>query len=110
MSETFFNPELLDSASRYAVTLFGATIMYAFSLHARFSGAREFIVKVAPHRSSVYYERMNAVIVIGAGSAIGFIVFAPTGLPECLAAGFGWVGALNVLMKTAAEPRDDEVD
>ena len=86
----------------YLTTLFGATAMYVFSLHKGFQGAVDFLKRFFPGRAQVFYDRVDFVIVIFAGSLIGTIAFAPTNTLQALAAGFGWVGAINVLMNQKA--------
>jgi|SRR5690349_2216902 len=82
----------------YLVTLFGAVAMYIFSLQKGFEGAGPFLKKVLPDRSPVFYDRLDFILVTLTGSFIGWIVFAPTSSFQALAAGFGWVGAINVLI------------
>jgi hypothetical protein len=90
---------LLELVARYAITLLGAAIMYAFTQNASVPGARAFLKRIYPERKPAVYERLNAVIVIISGSAIGFLMYSPTTYAACLAAGFGWAGALNSLMR-----------
>jgi len=82
----------------YLVTLFGASAMYVFSLNKGFEGSLAFLKRVAPGKTQVFYDRVDFVIVIFAGSVIGTIFFSPVSTLEALAAGFGWVGAINILL------------
>ena len=82
----------------YLVTLFGATAMYVFSLNKGFDGAVGFLKKVFPGRTDSFYYRVDFLIVSFAGSIIGTIFFSPTNNLQVLAAGFGWVGTVNVLL------------
>lgn len=82
----------------YVTTLFGSTAMYVFSLNKGFHGSVDFLRKMFPEHSEVFYDRIDFFIVIFAGSVIGTIFFSPTNTLQALAAGFGWVGAINVLL------------
>ena len=83
----------------FVTTLFGSASMYAFSLNKGFEGALPFLKRVLPGRSTVFYHRSDFFVVVVAGSVIGTIFFQPLSPLQALAAGFGWVGALNVLVK-----------
>jgi hypothetical protein len=82
----------------YLTTLFGATAMYVFALNKGFQGSVPFLKGFFPGRSETFYNRVDFFIVILAGSIIGTISFSPSSSLQALAAGFGWVGAMNVLM------------
>lgn len=82
----------------YATTLFGSTAMYVFSLNKGFHGSVDFLRKMFPNHSPVFYDRIDFFIVVFAGSVIGTIFFSPTNTLQALAAGFGWVGAINILL------------
>lgn len=82
----------------FFITMFGAMAMYAFSLMKGFEGAATFLRRVLPDRQQVFYDRLDFVVVVIAGSIIGYIFFSPASQLEALAAGFGWVGAISVLM------------
>jgi hypothetical protein len=83
---------------RYLVTLFGSSAMYAFSLNKGFEGAIIFLKKAFPGRNEAFYSRMDFFVVSISGSIIGTIFFGPTNNLQALAAGFGWVGTVNVLL------------
>ena len=87
-----------QSALLYLVTLFGATAMYVFSLNRGFEGAVAFLRRVVPGKKAVFYHRVDTVIVVVSGSIIGTIFFSPGSPLEALAAGFGWVSVINILM------------
>jgi len=82
----------------YVTTLFGAIAMYVFALNKGFEGAVPFLKRVFPDRSQVFYDRMDFFVTSVAGSIVGTICFSPQSTLQALAAGFGWVGAMNVLM------------
>ncbi len=92
-----------DRATYYLITLFGAFCMYVFSLNRGFQGAVDFLRRFFPNHTPVFYDRLDFFVVILAGSVIGTIFFSPTNTFQALAAGFGWVGAINVLLS----PRGD---
>ena len=94
VSHAYFQPSL-----HFTITLFGAVAMYVFSLKKGMEGAIPFLKKFFPGKSQVFYDRTDFFLVSIAGSVIGTIFFAPASTMEALAAGFGWVGAVNVLMK-----------
>jgi hypothetical protein len=79
-------------------TLLGAGAMYVFSLHKGFQGSVPFLKKVFPGHGAVFYNRLDCILVICFGSIIGTIFFAPSSAIQALAAGFGWVGAINILI------------
>jgi hypothetical protein len=85
----------------YITTLFGAGAMYVFSLHQGFQGSVLFLKKIFPERNAVFYHRLDCVLVVCFGSIIGTIFFAPTSTIQALAAGFGWIGSINILMSQA---------
>jgi hypothetical protein len=94
----FLKGPLFVPISNYLTTLFGAAAMYVFSLNKGFQGSVDFLRKFFPDKSEVFYTRFDFFIVIIFGSIIGMIFFSPSTTLEALAAGFGWVGAINVLM------------
>lgn len=95
LQELMENPALWT----YLVTLFGSTAMYVFTQSKKgFVGAKHFLKKMFPDRSEAFYFRTDFLLVVIFGSAIGFIVFSPHESLEALAAGFGWVGAMNTLL------------
>ena len=89
----YFEPVLL-----YTITLFGCVAMYIFSNQKGFQGTIAFLKKFFPKRTKLFYYRTDFFLVTIAGSIIGTIFFNPTSTIEALAAGFGWVGAINILM------------
>lgn len=88
----------------FFITMFGASSMYVFSLMKGFEGAVSFLTRVLPGREQVFYDRLDFAVVVTAGSIIGYIFFSPASELEALAAGFGWVGAINVLMNPNPGP------
>jgi hypothetical protein len=84
--------------TQYSLTLFGAMAMYVFSLHKGFHGAVAFLRTVAPGHQDVFYARLDFVLSTVIGSIIGYIAFMPATPFQALAAGFGWVGTMNVLI------------
>lgn len=90
----FFKPTLY-----YFTTLFGAISMYVFSLNKGFSGSIDFLKAFFPNRQEVFYIRCDFIVVNIVGSIVGTIFFNPSSALEALAAGFGWVGAINILLK-----------
>jgi hypothetical protein len=97
MEKILVSPYLIKGML-YLITLFGSTAMYVFSLSKGFHGSVDFLRKMFPDHSQLFYDRIDFFVVIFAGSVIGTIFFSPTNTLQALAAGFGWVGAINVLM------------
>lgn len=87
----------------YLTTLFGAVAMYVFALNKGFEGAVPFLRRMLPGKRKVYYDRLDFFVTTIAGSVVGTICFAPQSSLQALAAGFGWVGAMNVLMTPKSE-------
>ncbi|HEU4560554.1 MAG TPA: hypothetical protein VFS20_22070 [Longimicrobium sp.] len=85
----------------FFITMFGASSMYVFSLMKGWPVS--FLKRVLPGREQVFYDRLDFAVVVTAGSIIGYIFFSPASELEALAAGFGWVGAINVLMNPNQE-------
>jgi hypothetical protein len=52
-----------------------------------------------PGKSDTFYYRLDFFLVIILGSLVGYIFFEPKQSIQALAAGCGWVGALNVLIQ-----------
>jgi hypothetical protein len=94
----FLRVLLSDSVLRYVTTLFGAGAMYVFSLFRGFTGSVPALQRLLPNRSTVFYDRLDFLILVFTGSIIGTIFFHPQDTLQALSAGFGWVGAINVLM------------
>lgn len=67
-----------------------------------------YLKRMFPGKSQVYYDRLDFVVVVFAGSIIGTICFSPRNALQALAAGFGWVGAMNVMLKTQMQPVQQE--
>jgi hypothetical protein len=78
-------------------TLCGSTSLYMFSLSKGFQGSGPVLKRLFPGRRPVFYDRMDFIIVIVFGSIIGTVFFVPATPPQALAAGFGWITAVNVL-------------
>jgi uncharacterized membrane protein YbjE (DUF340 family) len=92
-----------DVFIHYILTFFGAFAMYVFSLNKGFKGATPFLKKILPGNSQVFYDRLDFLFVVISGSIIGYVFFSPSNPLEALAAGFGWVGAMNILMSSKEE-------
>jgi len=88
----------------YLTTLFGAVAMYVFALNKGFEGSVPFLKKFFPKRAETFYNWADFLIVVLSGSIIGTICFRPADSLSALAAGFGWVGAMNVLITKREEP------
>ena len=88
----------------YLVTLFGTVATYVFQLHKGFEGATSFLRRVLPKHSDAFYARVDFVIVAITGSCFGLIIFSPQNAFQALAAGCGWVSALNVMMTGKGSP------
>jgi hypothetical protein len=83
-----------------ATTLFGSAGMYVFSAFKGFDNSINFLKKMMPGRSDTFYYWSDFVVMSLSGTIIGLITFDPQGIYQALAAGFGWAGAMNVLLKT----------
>ncbi|HET7464937.1 MAG TPA: hypothetical protein VFJ82_27080 [Longimicrobium sp.] len=90
---------------QYLITLLGAAIVHIYR-QDHIESAAPFLRQILPRRSAAFYHRADAVLATVSGSLVGFIVFAPQSPLQCLAAGFGWMGAMNVLRhRTQGEER-----
>jgi hypothetical protein len=88
----------------YLLTLFGTIATYVFGMQRGFEGAVSFLRRVLPGRSDAFYHRTDFILVSVFGSMIGAIIFDPHNAFQALAAGCGWVGALNVLLSGRGAP------
>lgn len=102
-----FGEGLLDFMVTYGsevrivlITLFGSAGMYVFSTFKGFDNSINFLRRIVPNHSDTFYFRCDFVLMSFTGALIGLITFAPQGIYQALAAGFGWTGAMNVLLKT----------
>jgi len=93
------DPSIAGDMTLYAKTLLGATATYIFALRRGFKGATEFLQTMFPDRPAVFYDRMDFLLVSVIGSMIGFLFYAPQTSAQALAAGLGWVSAINVALK-----------
>ncbi|HEY2955738.1 MAG TPA: hypothetical protein VGK89_10870 [Candidatus Eisenbacteria bacterium] len=93
----FVDPAVIASV-RFLIVLFGSVAMYVFQLNRGFEGALGFLRRILPGRSDAFYSRVDFIVVSLAGSAIGQIIFEPRTPFQALAAGVGWVGAMNSLL------------
>ncbi|EJG1632298.1 hypothetical protein BT049_RS03370 [Vibrio parahaemolyticus] len=103
---TFYDWALLVSQSdgfeiflRYMITLLGSFSMYLFSSAKGFEGSIPMLKRLFPRRKKVFYDRVDFLLVVFIGSAVGTIFFHPQDSLQALAAGFGWVGAMNIMLK-----------
>lgn len=85
-------------------TLFGSAVMYIFSSFKGFDNSLNFLKRMLPGRSETFYYRSDFIVMTISGIIIGLITFSPQSIYQALAAGFGWAGALNVLLKTDPPP------
>jgi hypothetical protein len=89
-------------------TLFGSAAMYVFSSYKGFDNSRNFLKNILPDRAPSFYYRCDFVIMSVSGALIGLITFTPQSIYQALAAGFGWTGAMNVLLKTDPPQKKDD--
>jgi hypothetical protein len=80
-------------------TLFGSAGMYVFSSYQGFDNSRNFLRNILPDRQPSFYYRLDFILMSFTGAFIGYITFKPQDIYQALAAGFGWAGAMNVLLK-----------
>lgn len=90
----------------YLVTLLGAVVMYLFSFAKGFTGSVDVLQRLFPHRQLVFYHRVDFVLSVFLGAAVGAILFAPTTPAQALTAGLGWVSAVNVLLSNKEKGGD----
>lgn len=100
--------EWFQSIVRYMITLLGSFSMYLFSFSKGFEGTTAKLRQLFPNRKKVFYDRVDFVLVVLLGSAIGTIFFGPKDSLQALAAGFGWVGAVNILLAKREGEQDHE--
>ena len=88
----------------YLVTLVSALLMYVFALNRGFGGALAFLRQAFPNRSERFYVWCDLIVVTLGGSFVGFVLYWPVDITRAMAAGFGWMGALNVALRKAESP------
>jgi hypothetical protein len=86
-----------EGVRNYFFTMCGATSLYLFSLSKGFNGSTPVLKRLFPDRKEVFYDRVDFIVVIVLGSIIGYVFFHPNTPPQSLAAGFGWIAAVNAL-------------
>src|SRR5262245_51555389 len=91
--------EQLLVALRFSITLLGAVTMYLFSLQKGFHGSSEVLEKLFPARQQSFYYRVDFLLSTVLGAILGTIIYQPSTSIQALAAGLGWVGAVNILAK-----------
>lgn len=92
----------------FILTVCGSTSLYLFSLSKGFQGSLPRLRHLVPGRSNVFYDRLDFLIVVLLGSIIGTVFFGPTNNLQALAAGFGWISAVNVLSSPKRGPAHEE--
>jgi hypothetical protein len=88
----------------YGASLLGAFLMYFFAAKNGLEGTIPRLQQLLPGRTETFYFRMDFVLVILLGPIVGLICFSPTNAFQALAAGCGWVSALNVLVQQKPTP------
>lgn len=83
----------------FTLTLLGAVGAYVFSVQKGFKGAEEFINKIMPRAWPWAKTISDLLLSVGVGSIIGAAIFEPNTPQSALAAGIGWVAALNSISK-----------
>ncbi|PRO70122.1 hypothetical protein C6Y39_04475 [Alteromonas gracilis] len=82
----------------YGTTLLGSLVMYLFSFSKGFDGAIEVLKRLFPEREKAFYHRLDCVLTVCLGAAVGALLFSPTNPVQAVTAGLGWVSAVNILM------------
>ena len=102
----YFNPMV-----RYLITFLGAVAVQIFTLfNKNFNGSIVFLKQFFPDRSNTFYTRVNFCICTFIGSIIGFTFFNPQSCTEALASGFGWQGAMTVMMNRGRKASENGTD
>jgi uncharacterized membrane protein YbjE (DUF340 family) len=96
-------PEL-HQVRLFLLTVCGALALYLFSLSKGFQGSVPVLRKLFPDWRDAVYDRLDFCIVILLGSIIGTVFFVPTNPAQALAAGFGWISAVNILTAPQTAP------
>ena len=93
---------LSDQQSRailmWLLTAFACAAMHIFSMVKGFEGSIPWLRRMWPERSDAFYHRVDFVMVVLIGSIIGYLLFRPEQIPHALTAGFGWIGAVSILV------------
>src|SRR5688572_15537081 len=91
----------------FLITLISAILMYVFALNRGFGGAVAFLKRAIPNRSEQFYTWFDLIVVTLGGSFIGFVLYSPVDATRAMAAGLGWMGALNVALRNTGTPRSE---
>jgi hypothetical protein len=94
----FLHTPMAATIGLYLLTLFGTTAAYVFGLMKGFEGSVAFLRNFFPNRSDLFYTRVDFFLVCLIGSLLGIIIFQPRATIEAIAAGFGWVSGIEVLL------------
>jgi hypothetical protein len=92
----------------YGAALVGAVLMYFFAAKNGLEGTIPRLKNLLPGKPEAFYFRVDFVLVILLGPIVGLICFTPTNAFQALAAGCGWVSALNVLAQQKGPPKGPE--
>jgi hypothetical protein len=96
--------KIFSGCLMYGAALLGAVLMYFFAAKNGLEGTIPRLQRLLPDRHEAFYFRVDFVLVILLGPIVGLICFTPTNAFQALAAGCGWVSALNVLAQQKDKP------
>lgn len=94
----------LPALNLYGTALLGSLLMYFFAATKGLEGTIPRLKQLLPGKDETLYYRLDFFIVIVVGPIVGLICFQPEKPLQALAAGCGWVAALNVLIQQKPTP------
>lgn len=94
---------IVQFAFYFLITAFGAAVLQIFSIRKGFQSSVPFLKQAFPGRTDRVYLLSDLILTVFFGALVGTIIFDPSNVRQALAAGFGWVGAINIMLK---EPED----
>jgi hypothetical protein len=81
----------------YFTAVLGSLFTYLFAAAKGLESTVPRLKQLLPGKSDAFYVRFDFCLVVFLGSGLGLLFFSPHEHINALAAGCGWVGALNVL-------------
>lgn len=100
IQSVLYHPVTINVAE-FFITVLGSLIMYLIAEGKNFPGIQIKIKQLYPSMSDEKVSRLDFIFMVFVGAFIGTIFFQPHNPITALAAGLGWVGALNMFTSTS---------
>lgn len=97
LASSWLTATALPTVLIYGVTFLGSLLTYFYTSTKGLEGTIPILRRRFPDRSPLFYLRLDFLAMIVIGPIFSFICFNPADTLEALAAGCGWVSAINIL-------------